>query len=150
MVGRNYTYQLVHTPAMGVFEGRQLSSYMGNGATRHIIYDFQADLVRPLRPGLHRRGVPVVRGGGARPGRRRRGHPKQEDPDAEEDDERLWGQQFRESMRDHWDAHVGIGIHGESMAFEDSFCDLDPNYTDALGLPLLRITYDFQPVDYNM
>jgi gluconate 2-dehydrogenase alpha chain len=42
---------------------------------------------------------------------------------------------------------MSIGIQGESLPYEDQFLDLDPNYRDRHGQPLLRITYDFHDND---
>jgi gluconate 2-dehydrogenase alpha chain len=36
------------------------------------------------------------------------------------------------------------------LPYEDQFLDLDPIYTDAYGLPLLRVTYDFHENDRNL
>lgn len=148
MVGRNYSYQLVKSPVTGVFEGRRFNHFMGNSATRQIIYDFQADVFDHgdldfiggayLSCGDGERDpigtvddIPAANGNG------------------ENDDERNWGSGFKDRMR-NWDSYVPIGIHGESMTYEDRFCDLDPVFTDAFGLPLLRITYDFKPQEHNM
>ncbi|HVM19466.1 MAG TPA: GMC family oxidoreductase [Egibacteraceae bacterium] len=159
-VGRNYSYQIVRSPAVGVFEGRRFNTYMGNGATREIIYDFQADLFDHadldfiggayISGGIGERDpvggaedIPMDNGNGAE------GEGNGDDAADLEGEARMWGQQFKDALV-HWDSHIPIGIHGESMAFEQNFCDLDPNYTDAYGLPLLRITYDFTENDRNM
>jgi gluconate 2-dehydrogenase alpha chain len=63
---------------------------------------------------------------------------------------REWGQQWKENLRRNWDSVTGIGIQGESLPYEDQFLDLDPNYRDAYGLPLLRLTYDFHDNDYKL
>ncbi len=47
-------------------------------------------------------------------------------------------------MRENWDAVVGISTMAEVMPHEANYMDLDPNYTDAWGEPLLRITFEFQ------
>src|SRR5699024_1208225 len=38
----------------------------------------------------------------------------------------------------------------ESLPYEDQYLDLDPTYTDAFGLPLLRITFDFHENDRRL
>ncbi|HMQ31793.1 MAG TPA: GMC family oxidoreductase, partial [Chloroflexaceae bacterium] len=43
MVGKNYTYQLVKTPATGIFEGRRLNQFMGNSSLLEIVQDYNAD-----------------------------------------------------------------------------------------------------------
>jgi gluconate 2-dehydrogenase alpha chain len=61
-----------------------------------------------------------------------------------------WGMQWKENLRRNWDGFFGIGIQGESLPYEDQFMDLDPNYRDAWGRPLLRLTYDFHENDYRL
>jgi gluconate 2-dehydrogenase alpha chain len=61
-----------------------------------------------------------------------------------------WGQKWKDNLRKNWDSVVSIGIQGESLPYDDQFLDLDPNYKDAYGLPLLRITYDFHDNDYML
>ena len=157
MVGRNYSYQLVKTPVTGVFEGRRFNHYMGNSSTRQIIYDFQAD-VFDHRDLDFMGGAYLSCGDGERdpistvgdiPDRRDADGDGGDPSGGSDDGERAWGPRFKQRMR-HWDSYVPIGIHGESMTYEDNFCDLDPRYTDAFGLPLLRITYDFKPNEFNM
>lgn len=162
MVGRNYSYQIVKSPATGVFKGRRFNTYMGNGATRYILYDFQADVFDHsdldfiggayISGGVGERdpvggadSIPSVAGPGGAFG----SGGGDEGGDAGVPQGRAWGRGFKDALR-HWDSYIPIGIHGESLAYEDNFCDLDPNYTDAFGLPLLRITYDFKPNDRNM
>ena len=45
---------------------------------------------------------------------------------------------------------MGLGIQGEIQAYDDQYLDLDPNYKDAWGQPLLRITYDFHENEYKL
>ena len=35
-------------------------------------------------------------------------------------------------------------------AYRDNYLDLDPNYKDALGRPLIRMTYNFKDNNYKM
>ncbi|MDQ4075809.1 MAG: GMC family oxidoreductase [Chloroflexota bacterium] len=169
MVGRNYTYQLSRAPASGVFEGRRFNLYMGNSCVQGVIHDFNADnfdhsdldfiggasitagagerepltstlglvsinsatfgdysTVDTTQPGLSTEFGPLT-GTGVE-----------------------WGSDWKENLRNNWDSVVGINIQGESLPYEDQFLDLDPRYTDALGLPLLRITYDFHENDYRL
>jgi gluconate 2-dehydrogenase alpha chain len=61
-----------------------------------------------------------------------------------------WGQEWKDNLRQNWDSFVGVSLQGESLPYEDQFLDLDPNYTDAYGRPLLRLTFDFHQNDYNL
>ncbi len=61
-----------------------------------------------------------------------------------------WGQQWKDNLRQNWDSVVGINIQGESLPYDDQFMDLDPNYSDAFGRPLLRLSFDFHDNDRNL
>lgn len=43
-----------------------------------------------------------------------------------------------------------IGCHGTSYSHRNTYMDLDPDYRDAYGRPLLRITFDFPDNDVRM
>jgi gluconate 2-dehydrogenase alpha chain len=173
MVGKNLTYQLLGSPATGVFEGRRFNLYMGNSCLQDVIHDFNADNFD--HTGLDFiGGASITCGGGERePLTSVLGIPpleEQENGDEEEngggrpDPPQLaggevgslmgsspeWGQQWKENLRRNWDSFVSIGIQGESLPYDDQFLDLDPNFTDAFGRPLLRLTFDFHENDYNL
>ena len=57
------------------------------------------------------------------------------------------GSAFIQDFARGWDSYVDINIQGESLPYHDQFMDLDPNYTDAWGQPLLRLTFDFHEND---
>ena len=45
---------------------------------------------------------------------------------------------------------VSVGFQGESPAYQYHFLDLDPNYRDKFGQPLIRITFDWEPNERAM
>jgi gluconate 2-dehydrogenase alpha chain len=150
---------------------------MGNSCLQDVIHDFNADNFD--HTGLDFiGGASITCGGGERePLTSVLGIPPMEEVENGEDDEEEegngnsaltqpqlaggevssllgssseWGQQWKENLRRNWDSFVGIGIQGESLPYDDQFMDLDPNYLDAFGCPLLRLTYDFHENDYNL
>jgi gluconate 2-dehydrogenase alpha chain len=60
---------------------------------------------------------------------------------------RNWGREWKESLRNHWDNLVSISMQGDSFAYRDYVFDLDPNFTDHYGMPLLRFTFDWTDDD---
>ena len=161
MVGRNYTHQMIETPVSGMFEGRRFNQFMGNTATRVAICDFYGDVfdhtdldfiggaflahvsgesdpIDQLQelPLLGAQGSPSGEGG---------------DPaQADEDEPRQWGQAYKDGLFAAYNSTITLQIHAEDMAYESRFLDLDPRYTDSLGLPLLRLTYDWTQNEHNM
>ncbi len=142
MVGKNYTYQIFSTPFDGHFEGRQFNLFMGNGVTGMCVQDYNADnfdhtnldfiggallfaTLGERDPVTSAQAVPI--GGDKR-----------------------WGREWKEALRREWNSYADIGLEGESLPYEDQFLDLDPVYTDYLGRPLLRLTFDWHPNDYAL
>lgn len=56
-----------------------------------------------------------------------------------------WGAQWKQAIHQYYARSLIIGGQGESPAYRSHFLDLDPTYRDAHGLPLLRITFDWEP-----
>src|SRR6266576_2030416 len=54
-----------------------------------------------------------------------------------------FGGQFKKSVRDHAGAFIGLGGFGEVLARYENQVDLDPEVTDAWGIPSLRFNYQF-------
>ena len=173
MVGKNFTYQLIKAPSVGIFEGRRFNLYMGNSCLQDVIHDFNADNFDhsdldfiggasitcgggerdPLTSTL---GMPALdagtNGNGGGGGGEGRSSPQVSGGEigslAGSGTE--WGMDWKENLRQNWDSYVPINIQGESLPYEDQFLDLDPNYNDRFGRPLLRLTFDFHQNDYNL
>lgn len=167
MVGKNYTYQLSRGPAAGVFDDQTFNTYMGNSCVQGVIHDYNADNFDHTGLGFVG-GASITAGGGERNpltttlgmmaldsatfGAYSTVNTRQPGISTEfgplEGVGVEWGSSWKENLQQNWDRVIGIGIQGESLPYEDQFLDLDPHYTDAWGLPLLRITYDFHENDY--
>ena len=176
MVGKNYTYQLDRSVVTGVFEGRRFNLYMGNSCLQDVIHDFDADNFDHSELDFIG-GASIACGGGERQpltstlslpvmNTATSGSNGDEDDSGNQGQRKRppvatevsslagtgseWGQAWKENLRQNWDSYVPISIQGESLPYEDQFLDLDPNYKDVYGLPLLRVTYDFHANDYNL
>lgn len=57
---------------------------------------------------------------------------------------------WKEAVRRHYNHTAIFNISGTSAAAHQNYCDLDPTYRDAWGLPFLRIMYDFPDNDVRM
>jgi len=136
-VGRNYTYQVNQAPVRGLFEGRRFNMFMGNGCTNAQIHDFNADNfdhsdldffggARIQSEGGQREPISSVGGllGGFT--------------------DRQWGAEWKAMLSRSWDSVGELSFEGDSPAYAGNFLDLDPNYTDEWGLPLLRLTFDWR------
>ncbi len=171
MVGKNYTYQLAAGPVSAYFKGKRLNRFMGNGITRSVIYDYQADAfdhsdldfiggayihagdgqVDPLTSTLGMTPLSTLQGSDTSWPEAKTKQPATAGEVASlAGSGSEWGKDWKENLRNNWDSSFPISIHGEWQAYEDQFLDLDPTYTDAWGQPLLRLTIDFHDNEYNM
>lgn len=172
MVGKNYTYQLLGSPAVGVFDGLRLNSYMGHAGVKRLIDEFNGDNFDHTDLDFLG-GASISCGDGARePITSVMGLiPFDQDTFGDVEDlsadfgigpalptERSdlgghgveWGASWKQNLARNWDSQTGVSIQGESLPYEDQFLDLDPVYKDAWGQPLLRITYDFHENDRRL
>ena len=53
-----------------------------------------------------------------------------------------WGSAYKRWLHDNAQAVGGIGAQLEVLPYEANFLDLDPEATDDLGMPVVRVTFD--------
>ena len=141
-VGRNYTYQLWETPARGVWNNRLFNMYAGNTSTINVIHDFNAD-------NFDHSDLDFVGGASIFSAIGER-DPVSSPTDFPIDNANGWGASWKDALRSGWDGMAEITIQGESLPYTDQFLDLDPNYSDAFGDPLLRLTFDWHANDQKL
>lgn len=137
MVGKNYSYQINHTTAEGLWEDRRFNFFTGNGCTIPQIHDYNGD-------NFDHSDLDFLGGARMAPEEGQREPIDSIDSLLEPFVERQWGQEWKSMLARSWDGVGGITIEGESPAYAGNFLDLDPQYTDDLGRPLLRITFDWR------
>lgn len=172
MVGKNFTYQLQQSPVTGVFEGARFNLFMGNNCLATAIHDFNADNfdhrdldfiggasirggMAEMDPLTSTLDLPVKQAEAAGASRNESSGGSPNPAIAGELGSLAgsgveWGQGWKENLRQNWMGSVTVETQGESLPYEDQFLDLDPVYTDAYGLPLLRLTFDFHESDRRL
>ncbi|NNM77802.1 GMC family oxidoreductase [Sphingomonas sp. ID1715] len=138
-VGRNYSYQI--TSSVNVFyDDKLLNPFIGAGALGMIVDDYNGD-------NFDHRGKDFIGGGyigvvntGARPIET---HPV---PDKTP----KWGAAFKRAVVDSYLKTISVVTHGAVMSHRGNYLDLDPTYTDWLGRPMLRMTFDFTDNEHRM
>lgn len=143
MVGRNYTYQLNLEPAKGSFPGHRFNFFMGNGCTGPQIHDYNGD-------NFDHSGEDFIGGARMYPSMGQREPVGSAETLLDGLADKGWGSEWKSMLSANWDSIGSIGIEGESPAYEGNFCDLDPHFKDAWGLPLLRLTFDWRENERNM
>ena len=61
-----------------------------------------------------------------------------------------WGRDWKKATAKWYNHAFNIGASGCNYAHRENYLDLDPTYRDALGRPLVRMTYNFHDNDYKL
>ena len=61
-----------------------------------------------------------------------------------------WGRDWKRATAKWYNHSFGIGASGCNYSHRENFLDLDPTYKDALGRPLIRMSYNFRDNDHKM
>src|SRR3954447_18963176 len=139
-VGKNYAYQTGGGGATAWLGNREFKRYMGSGANAVAIDDFNADNFDHSGLGFIGGGSVSVGQGGARPIQSLSvptGVPS-------------FGRDWKAAIKKYYKSVVSIGFQGESPSYQNHLLDLDPNYRDKFGQPLIRITFDWEPNERAM
>jgi gluconate 2-dehydrogenase alpha chain len=139
-VGRNYCYQISGNGVTVFFESKEINPFMASGAHGTNIDDFNGDNFD--HSGLGFFGGAWISAGttNGRPILTRPvppGTPR-------------WGRDWKRATAKWYNHAFGVGASGCNYAHRENFLDLDPTYKDALGRPLIRMSYNFRNNDYKM
>ncbi|MCG5074501.1 GMC family oxidoreductase [Paraburkholderia tagetis] len=140
VVGRNYAYQMNGGVNVLLPKGTLLNPFIGTGAGGISLDDLNGDQFDHGPLGfVGGANIRHVRYGG---------RPIQTTPTVPGTP--AWGPKWKEGVTDAYQRFLTIGISGSVMPYRDAYLDLDPNYRDAHGLPLLRMTFDWHDNEYAM
>ena len=138
VVGKNFCLQvIVNVP---IFVEDEINPFIGTGVKPAAIDDFQGDNFDHAGLGFFGGGflAPTVSGG--RPIQVRAvppGTPR-------------WGSAWKEATAQWYNHTFPLCVHGSNYAHRTNYLDLDPTYKDAIGRPLVRMTYNFKDNDRKM
>ncbi|XID94768.1 GMC family oxidoreductase [Paenibacillaceae bacterium WGS1546] len=139
-VGRNYCYQVNGASSAAYFEDREFNLAMGAGALGSSLDDFNGDNFDHSDLNfLHGANIRYTQAG-FRP---IAFQPKPTGTPS-------WGKPFKEATLHYANRVLSIAAQGASLPHRYHYLDLDPEYKDSLGLPLIRITYDFLDQDREL
>jgi len=143
IIGKNYTGH--HTNigligATGFFEDKKFNNFAGAGALGATIDDYNPEQLDHLEEGfLHGYEVYILQ----------EGNPPISGNNVPEGTP-LWGKEFKEKSLHYANRQITLAHQYGSLPWNHNFLDLDPNYTDAFGDPLLRITCKYTDHDRNI
>jgi gluconate 2-dehydrogenase alpha chain len=133
VVGRNYSYQIGGGITAFYDSNTFFNPFIGAGAWSTVASDYNDD-------NFDHAGLGFIGGGhistGFSGGRPIGYHPVP--PGTPQ-----WGSAWKAAVAAHYQSTMGIGGSGAVLSYRDNHLDLDPTYKDPLGLPLLRMTFDY-------
>jgi gluconate 2-dehydrogenase alpha chain len=139
VVGKNYAYQF-EAGANAFFEDKEMNPYWGSAGMGVVIDDFNGESFDHGGLGFFGGGYIAGNTAGAPPIAGRtvpHGTPE-------------WGAEWKRATV-KWYYHAArFNTQGSVYANRDNYMDLDPTYKDALGRPLIRLTYNPPDNEFKM
>lgn len=139
VVGRNYAYQMSGGATL-FFRDKNFNPFIGAGANGSIIDDFAINQIDFRKEGFI--GGSYINAAMAN-GQPIRNMPLPAGAPS-------WGAGWKKAVKDNYGHAMSIGSHGSNMSYRDCYLSLDPTYRDRFGLPLLRMTFNWNDNDIRM
>ena len=138
VVGKNFCLQTMS--GVQLFVEDEINPFIGTGVNPAAVDDFQGDNFDHSGLGFFGGGYLYPSISGGRPIQVRAtppGTPR-------------WGSEWKKATTDWYNHNFGISAHGSSYASRTNYLDLDPTYKDAIGRPLVRMTFNYSDNDRKM
>jgi gluconate 2-dehydrogenase alpha chain len=139
VVGRNYSYQQGGSVQV-FFEDREFNPFIGGGQVNTSIDELNGDVIDRGPLGFIGGAYINTATSGATPIKGKRvppGTPR-------------WGREWKKAVAHYYRRNMALTIHATCLSYRHNYLDLDPTYKDAYGLPLLRMTFDWNDNDLRM
>jgi gluconate 2-dehydrogenase alpha chain len=140
VVGKNYCYQ-TGAAATLFFDGKYFNPFMSTGGSNIGTDDFHYDWNFDRGPHGFVGGYGI--GGGMTHGRPISYRPL---PGGTPQ----WGKEWKAASAKWYNSAMTISSSGSVMANRYNYYELDPNYRNAFGLPLMRMTFDYKDNEHKM
>lgn len=138
-LGKNYCYQI--TPSIDVFfDDKILNPFVGAGALGMIVDDWNGD-------NFDHTGLGFIHGGYIG-GYVTTGRPIENESVPEGTPK--WGKKWKQALVKNYLTSMSVLLMGSVMPNRVNYLDLDPNYRDVYGNPLMRMTFDFKQNELKM
>lgn len=140
VVGKNYAYQMNSGVSLFFDKDTYFNPFIGAGAASTVIDDFNCENFDHSSLGFI--------GGATISATRTGGRPIQQmslPPGSPS-----WGTGWKQAIHDNYLHSMSIGSSGSVMPYRQCYLDLDPNYKDSNGQPLLRMTFDWNDNEIKM
>lgn len=140
VIGRNYAYQIVGASSNAYFDEKEFNTFMGAGALGSSIDEFNGDnFDHSSHEFLHGANIRYTQAGL---------RPIANNPVPK--DTPRWGAKFKQQSLKYANRMLTVGIQGANLPYRHHYLDLDPVYKDVNGVPLMRMTFDFEEQDRKL
>jgi gluconate 2-dehydrogenase alpha chain len=139
VIGKNYCYQ-TGAGARLFFEGRRFHPFMNAGGSNISIDDFNTNWAFDRAPHDFVGGITI--GAGFNTELPIGYHPVP--PGTPQ-----WGKAWKAAVHKNFEQAMNIGSSGSVMANRYNYFELDSNYRNAFGQPLLRMTFDYKENEHK-
>jgi len=141
VIGKNFAYQMMSATSVFFDKNTILNPFIaaGSGGSQ-IVDDFNSDHFDHSRLGFI--------GGGYIIGGQTGGRPIQQL--AVPAGVPAWGAAWKKAAKENYLHTTSVVTHGSVASYRDAYLDLDPTYRDSLGMPLMRMTFDWHDNEYKM
>ncbi|MBN9425780.1 MAG: GMC family oxidoreductase [Burkholderiales bacterium] len=140
VVGKNYSYQMMGSVDLFFDAGTRFNPFVGAGAAGYAIDDLNGDHFDHGPLGFIGGAYVAANQTGGRPIQQLALPPGTP----------TWGAEWKQALKACYGHTMSISTHGTVMSYRDTYLDLDPNYRDAFGQPLLRMTFDWKENEFRM
>lgn len=139
VVGKNYAYQSMGSVNV-FYKDKIMNPFIGAGALASVIDEYNGD-------NFDHTGLGFI-GGGYIASMTTGGRPIEMiyTPEGTPD----WGLAWKKAAAQYYLRSSYISCHGSCMSHRGNYLDLDPNYRDKFGQPMLRMTFDFTDNERKM
>ncbi len=140
VVGRNYAYQVNGGVKLFYDQDQYFNNFAATGCSGTYIDNFNGENFDHSSLGFIGGGTISAHATGGRPIQQTElpsGSPK-------------WGTGWKKAMKENYLHSMSVGSASSVMPYKQCYLDLDPTYTDGYGLPLLRMTFDWQENDLRV
>ncbi|BDH47505.1 GMC family oxidoreductase [Salmonella enterica subsp. enterica serovar Choleraesuis] len=140
VIGRNFAYQNLSTIKAFFDDKTYTNTFIGAGGAGVAVDDFNADNFDHAQYGFVGGSPFWVNQAGTKP---ISGLPTAPGTPA-------WGSKWKAAIAEAYTHHLSMDAHGAHQSYRVNYMDLDPNYKNIHGQPLLRMTFDWQENDVKM
>lgn len=137
VIGKNFTDHHGVTITFGLFDDKKFNNYVSTGAWGMAMTDFTGDLFDHKNLNFLHGGQIECRITGNNPIANNMTPPGTP----------MWGKEFKKQSLFYHNRYIMLFSQKATLPYKDHYLDLDPNYKDENGDPLIRMTWDYSGND---